>query len=215
MAQITTEQALQIPQQLKRQGSQQGSGSSPAPGQVGDDDRQRKGILSDDAVTLHNFQAKQNIKRIEVNSYKGQLGLDNAFVKETLRTKLAEYNLNPNTHVTVKKDMFGNIEIKGAILQSDIDNISQDLNNSQTFKDAFSRLSQQQPTLNYVDNVVKLANAYGVGNSLFNSLVSDDNEFNKLNDLSHRYQALKANAELDQDERIETEFEFVLNGMSH
>lgn len=215
MAQITTEQALQIPQQLKRQGSQ--SGSDGAPGSAGAQNSEGKGgrFLSDDAVTLHNLKPTQLGKRIEVNSFKGQLGQDNAFVKEVLRTKLAEYNLNPNTQVTVKKDLFGNIELKGAILQTDIENITNDLNNSQAFKDAFGRLSQQQPTLNYVDNVVKLANAYGVGNSLFNSIVSEESEYNKLNDISHRYEAMRANTEVEAADAYDSEYQFVLNGVSH
>lgn len=214
MSHITTEQALQIPQQLKRQGSHGGSDSSSQAAHSPEESK-RKGLLLDDAVTLHRFQPQQNIKRVEVSDFKGQLGMDTAFVKETLKVKLSEYNMNPNTHVVVKKDMFGNIELKGNILQSDIEQISSDLNNSQTFKDAFNRLSQQQPTLNYVDNVVKLANAYGVGNSLFNSIVSDESEFNQLNDISHRYEALKASASVDDEVEMNTGYEFALNGLSH
>lgn len=213
MSHITTEQALQIPQQLKRQGSNGGSHSATPPSHP--EDANSKGILPDDAVTLLRLKPNTENKTLKVDHFKTELGQDTAFVKETLKAKLSEYNLNPNTQVVVKRDMFGNIELKGAILQTDIENISRDLNNSQAFKEAFNRLNQQQPTLNYVDNVVKLSNAYGVGNSLFNSLVSDDSEFNQLNDISHRYEALKANASVKPEEAFDTDYEFILNGMRH
>jgi hypothetical protein len=188
MAQISTEQALQIPQQLRQKGSQSGSGSRP-------DASADKKLLSDDDVTLLRLQANPNIKKLKVENYKSELGQDSAFVKETLKVKLGEYNLNPNTQLKVGKNILGNIEIKGALLQSDLERISADLNNNTAFKESFNRLSQQQPTLNYVDNVVKISSAYGVGNNLFNTLLSDDNEFNKLNDIAHRYETLKNNTE--------------------
>lgn len=183
MAHISTEQALQIPQNLRQQHSN--TGSQPAAGS------KDKKHLSDDDVTILSLQTKPNIKKVKVESYKNELGRDNAIVQETLKNKLAEYKLSTNTQLKVEKDMFGNVSLKGALLQSDLERISEDLNNSETFKDSFSRLSQQQPTLNYVDNVVKLSSAYGVGNNLFNSLISEDNEYNKLNDIAHRYDALR------------------------
>lgn len=209
MSHITTEQALQIPQQLKRQGSQSGSGTTPDSNHA--DRKPNSNYLSDDAVTLRQLQSDHALKKLKVDSYKHELGQENLLVRETLRTKLAEYNLNPNTQLSVSKDLFGNIEIKGALLQTDIEQISEDLNNSSAFKTAFNQLSQHQPTLNYVGNVVKLSDAYGVTNSLFNSLISEDNEFNGLNDISHRYQALKANADHDHNNGFDQGFQFVLN----
>jgi len=181
MAHISTEQALQIPQNLRQQSN---TGSEP----TGPKDKKH---LSDDDVTILRLQTNPNLKKVKVETYKNELGRDNAIVQETLKNKLAEYKLSANTQLKVEKDMFGNVSIKGALLQSDLERISDDLNNSETFKDSFSRLSQQQPTLNYVDNVVKLSSAYGVGNNLFNSLISEDNEYNKLNDIAHRYDTLR------------------------
>jgi len=181
MAHISTEQALQIPQNLRQQ-SNTGSETT------GVKDKKH---LSEDDVTILRLQTNPNIKKVKIETYKNELGRDNAIVQETLKNKLAEYKLSVNTQLKVEKDMFGNVSIKGALLQSDIERISDDLNNSETFKDSFSRLSQQQPTLNYVDNVVKLSSAYGVGNNLFNSLISDDSEYNKLNDIAHRYDTLR------------------------
>ena len=183
MAHISTEQALQIPQNLRQQQSQTGSETTTGV--------KNKKNLSDDDVTILKLQTNPNIKKVKVEAYKNELGRDNAIVQETLKNKLAEYRLSTNTQLKVEKDMFGNVSIKGALLQSDLERISDDLNNSETFKDSFSRLSQQQPTLNYVDNVVKLSSAYGVGNNLFNSLISEDNEYNKLNDIAHRYDTLR------------------------
>ncbi|MFT5718718.1 MAG: hypothetical protein ACJAWS_000456 [Oleiphilaceae bacterium] len=182
MAHISTEQALQIPQNLRQQQSNTGSGASSA---------QDKKHLSDDDVTILRLQTNPNIKKVKIEAYKNELGRDNAIVQETLKNKLAEYKLSIHTQLKVEKDLFGNVSIKGALLQSDLERISDELNNSETFKGSFSRLSQQQPTLNYVDNVVKLSSAYGVGNNLFNSLISEDNEYNKLNDIAHRYDTLK------------------------
>jgi len=190
MAHITTEQALQIPQQLKKNGSHPGpeSGSQNAVST-------KKNVLTDETVTLFKQHSKPKIKQLKVENLKNELGQDTAFVKETLRSKLSEYNLNPNTPLKVSKDLYGHIEIKGSLLQSDIEKLSNDLNTHSSFKESFDRLSQQQPTLNYVDNVVKISSAYGVSNNLFNSLISEKKEFNNLNDIAHRYAALRTTAE--------------------
>lgn len=210
MSQISTEQALQIPQQLKRQDTQNQSGSN---GQQTDND-QRK-ILMDDAVTLLMQQASNPIKKVKVDSFKGELGQEKTFINETLKNKLAEYKLNPNTRLNIQKDVFGQIELEGAALPSDIERLTRDLNNNKLFKSAFDKLSQQEPTLKYVDNVVKISQVYGVQNSLFNSLISEQNEFNKLNDIAHRYEALKntSGTALEGQEEFlpSSNFNFVLN----
>lgn len=208
MSHISTEQALQLPQQLKRQDAQNQQSS----GHQGDD-AQRK-ILKDDAVTLLMMQSSSPIKNVKVENYKGELGQERSYIKETLKNKLAEYKLNPNTRITIQKDMFGNIEIEGGLLPSDIERLNLDLNNNKLFKSAFDKLSQQEPTLNYVDNVIKLSKVYGVQNSLFNSLISDQNEYNKLNDIAHRYEALRNTTNSNQNSMEDYEhrgFNFVLN----
>ncbi len=212
MSHITTEQALQIPQQLRRQGSN--PDPEQAPNTEHENTGSRRPLLTDDPVTLRRLQSQQMFRNVQVESYKSEVGQDSSYVKETLRNKLSEYNLSPNTRLTVSKDLFGNIEVKGTLMHSDLEQINADLNGSETFKEAFNRLSQQQPTLNYVDNVVKLSKAYGVGNSLFNSLVSEESEFNKLNDIAHRYQAMKSSndpADSGMDSG-DNRFQFVLNG---
>ena len=189
MAHITTEQAMQIPQQLKNNGSNLGSEHGNH-GAVSN----KSNVLEDETVTLIKHHARPKIKQLKVENLKNELGQDTAFVKETLRNKLSEYNLNPNTPLKVSKDLYGHIEINGSLLQSDIEKLSNDLNTHSSFKESFDRLSQQQPTLNYVDNVVKISSAYGVSNNLFNSLISEKKEFNNLNDIAHRYAALRTTA---------------------
>lgn len=187
MSQINTEQALQIPQQLKRQDAQSQGNSSGNQTET----EQRK-ILMDDAVTLLRQQAENPIKKVKVESFKGELGQEKTFINETLKNKLAEYKMNPNTRLNIQKDAFGQIELEGSALPSDLEKLTRDLNNNKLFKSSFDKLSQQEPTLKYVDNVVKISQVYGVQNSLFNSLISEQNEFNKLNDIAHRYEALKS-----------------------
>ena len=200
MAHISTEQALQIPQNIKQQ-SDAGSVSN-----------NKSKHLSEDDVTLLRLQSTPGNKKIKVETYKNELGRDNAIVQETLKNKLAEYNLNTNTQLKVEKDTFGNVSVKGALLSSDLDRISDDLNNSATFKESFNRLSQQQPTLNYVDNVIKLSSAYGVTNSLFNSLISEDKNYNKLNDIAHRYDTLRNATELKSSEsNIDSDDDSIMN----
>ncbi|MFT6905618.1 MAG: hypothetical protein ACJAS1_002275 [Oleiphilaceae bacterium] len=209
MSQISAEQALQIPQQLKRQDTQNQSGSNGQ--QTGN---QRK-ILMDDAVTLLMQQAANPIKKVKLENFKGELGQEKTFINETLKNKLAEYKLNPNTRLNIQKDAFGHIELEGAALPSDLERLTLDLNNNKLFKSAFDKLSQQEPTLKYVDNVVKISKVYGVQNSLFNSLISEQNEFNKLNDIAHRYEALKSTSGTSLDDNQEhlnkSGFNFVIN----
>ncbi|MDX1451309.1 MAG: hypothetical protein R3183_02045 [Oleiphilaceae bacterium] len=212
MAAISTEQALQIPQHLRRQGSHDGTDSAGGEhGRQSNPDDKR--FLSDDPVSLQRQSIPQQVKPVAVEEFKSQLGQDQAFIKETLRNKLSEYQLSPYTQLSVSKDAFGQLEVKGQVLQTTLEHITNDLNKSAAFKQAFDRVSQQQPTLNYVDNVVKLSKAYGVSNNLFNSLISEEAEYNGLNDIAHRYQALKASAPITADSTgLEGQrFEFSLN----
>tara|TARA_R110001592_G_scaffold360979_3_gene670522 strand:+ start:11373 stop:12008 length:636 start_codon:yes stop_codon:yes gene_type:complete len=210
MSQISTEQALQIPQQLKRQDTQNQNGTD---GQQSDSDHRK--ILMDDAVTLLMQQAANPIKKMKLENFKGELGQEKTFINETLKNKLAEYKLNPNTRLNIQKDAFGNIELDGAVLTADLEKLTIDLNNNKLFKSAFDKLSQQEPTLKYVDNVVKISKVYGVQNSLFNSLISEQNEFNKLNDIAHRYEALKSTSgtsfDDNKDNLDKSGFNFVIN----
>mgnify|MGYP000046393949 FL=1 len=211
MQHISTEQALQIPQHLKQHDSH--DGSSPHSSEL----RNKNQLLSDDAVTLLHSQNFPDIKNLKVESFKNEIGQEKSFINETLKNKLSEYQISHNTRLSIEKNNFGALEAKGSVLQSDLEKISIDLNNNIAFKDAFSKLSQQEPTLQYVDNVVKIASAYGVSNNLFNSLISDKNELNQLNDIAHRYEALKttsnanSNANVTDTVQAKSTFKFTLN----
>ena len=211
MSQISTEQALQVPQQLKRQGGFNDGGTHK---QTGTEDAQRK-ILTDDAVTLLLRQNLNPAKKIKVDAFKGELGQEKTFIKETLKNKLAEYNLNPKSQLSIQKDAFGRIEVNGSLVDTDLEKLTTDLNNNKLFKSAFDKLSKQEPTLNYVDNIVKISKVYGVENALFNSLISEQNEFNRLNDIAHRYETLKQNnsssSAVLEEKETGLAFNFVLN----
>lgn len=194
MEQISTEQALQIPQQLRRQQTASQNDRQPTSQQNGAASGQNRS-LSDETVTLTRQSSDNPLKKINVKEYKSELGNEVAFIRETLRNKLAEFNLHPNTPLNVGKDAFGELELKGPLMQTELDRISEDLKKSAAFVQAFNRVSQQQPTLNYIDNVVKLSNAYGVSNNLFNTLLSEDEQYNGLSDIAHRYQAMRSNTE--------------------
>lgn len=163
-------------------------------------------ILRDDDVTLSQAQPATAPKgNLAIKDYKYSVAQDVAFVRDTLRHKLAEYELSPGTRMGISKNTLGQIEIDARMPEETRNRIEQDLSQSQAFKGAFDRLSVNQPTLDYVDNVMKLSQAYGIRNNLFDSLISRDGSFNGLQDIAHRYQSMRqtlpADAMAAQDEK--------------
>ncbi|SOB76064.1 hypothetical protein SAMN04488490_1735 [Marinobacter sp. LV10R510-11A] len=133
-------------------------------------------------------------QKLPLSDYKQTVGQDLAFIRETLRHKLAEYNLNPATAVSVNKDDGGKIEVGGKLAEETRTRIENDLNLNKNFTDAFSRLSVNEPTLHFMDNALKLNQAYGVNNSLLDTLISENQQFNGLQDLVNRYDTLRRSA---------------------
>ena len=123
--------------------------------------------------------------------YKQTVGQDLAFVRETLRHKLAEYNLQPATALNVSKNENGNVAVEGKIADKTRALIEKDLNVNKNFKDAFNRLSVNEPTLDFMDNALKLNQAYGVNNPLLDTLISENQQFNGLQELVHRYDTMR------------------------
>lgn len=123
--------------------------------------------------------------------YKQTVGQDLAFVRETLRHKLAEYNLQPATALNVSKNENGNVAVEGKIADKTRALIEKDLNVNKNFKDALNRLSVNEPTLDFMDNALKLNQAYGVNNPLLDTLISENQQFNGLQDLVHRYDTMR------------------------
>lgn len=133
-------------------------------------------------------------QKLPLADYKQTVGQDLAFIRETLRHKLAEYNLNPATAVNVSKNDEGRIEVGGNLAEDARTRIENDLNVNKNFTDAFNRLSVNEPTLHFMDNALKLNQAYGVNNSLLDTLISENQQFNGLQDLVHRYDTLRRSA---------------------
>lgn len=137
-------------------------------------------------------------RQLSVTDYKQTVGQDLAFIRETLRHKLAEYGMHPATAINVTKGDNGNVQVEGKLPDAKRGQIEQDLNNNKGFQDAFSRLSVNEPTLHFVDNALKLNRAYGVNNSLLDTLVSDNQQFNGLQDLVHRYDTMRKTVSSEQ-----------------
>jgi len=157
---------------------------------------------TDDRFTLseraNSDAGRPKSTRLQMAEYRQTVGQDLAYMRETLRHKLAEYKLNPSTSVEVSKNDEGRISVGGGIPEGTRNRIEEDLNNSKPFREAFSRLSASEPTLHFVDNALKLNKAYGVTNSLLDTLVSDNQQFNGLQDLAHRYDSLRRTISTDQ-----------------
>jgi len=156
------------------------------PAQPGADKFTPSGNKEDDST--------RKVSKLAITDYKKSVGQDLAFIRETLRHKLAEYNVHPATAIQIKNDEQGNIAVEGKGQNPAFASIAGDLNVNTAFQDAFRRMSVNEPTLHFMDNALKLGKAYGVNNSLLNTLISDNQQFNGLQDLVHRYDSLRRNA---------------------
>ncbi len=143
-------------------------------------------------------------RKLAMADYKQTVGQDLAFVRETLRHKLAEYQLNPASRIEVSRNESGSksggISLGGNLPLESSARIEQDLNNNRPFREAFSRLSASEPTLHFMDNALKLNKAYGVSNSLLDSITSENQQFNGLQDLVHRYDSVRRSVAADETE---------------
>ncbi|WP_111496551.1 hypothetical protein [Marinobacter bohaiensis] len=148
---------------------------------------------SDDSVTLTGDTPSSSKNRLSVTSYKQNVGQDHAFVQDTLRHKLAEYNLNPATRIAVEKNESGGFAVKAMMPESTRQQIEKDLDNNKAFREAFNRLSVNEPTVSFVDTALRLNQAYGVNNAVLDQMVSENQQFNGLQDLAHRYDSLRRN----------------------
>lgn len=161
-----------------------------------------------DADNLANLKTRS----LALGEYKQTVAQDLSFVRETLRHKLAEYNLHPATTVNVSKGENGKTQVDGSMPDNLKGKIAQDLNNNRGFQEAFGRLSTTEPTLDFMDNALKLNQAYGVSNSLLDSMVSENQQFNGLQDLVTRYDNLKRSASQQQLEAANQQrYAFTLN----
>jgi len=171
-------------------------------------------ILQDDLVTLQGHQQEKPVtSKIPLQDFQTTVGQDRAMIQATLRNKLAEYGLRPNLKAEIVRDESGKLRLLANAPQTVLSQINQDLNNNGEFRAAFTRLSQNQPTLDYVANVKKLSSAYGSANRLFNSLVSSHGDNNSLSDIATRYDNLKQTLAADSAAQglANSSYRFVLN----
>lgn len=163
--------------------------------------------------TSADSMASQKSRKLALTDYRQTVGQDLAFVKETLRHKLAEYNVHPATALEVNKNSNGSIGVDGRIPDETRARIENDLNINTEFKSAVNRLSVNEPTLHFVDNALKLNQAYGVNNPVLETLVSENQQFNGLQDLVHRYDSLRrtVSRELQPSADSQQDYAFSLN----
>jgi len=177
-----------------------------AAGSPGDDRFTPSGVSIGEMTSLKS-------RNLAMTDYRQTVGQDFAFVKETLRHKLAEYNVHPATALEVSKNSDGTIGIAGNITEKTRARIENDLNINTEFKTAVNRLSVNEPTLHFVDNALKLNQAYGVNNPVLETLISENQQFNGLQDLVHRYDSLRrtVSSELQQSPDSHQGYAFSLN----
>ncbi len=173
------------------------------------------GSPGDDRFTPSGASAEEMVnpksRNLSLTDYRQTVGQDLAFVKETLRHKLAEYNVHPATALEVTKNTDGTIGIAGKLAEETRSQIETDLNVNSEFKTAISRLSVNEPTLHFVDNALKLNEAYGVNNPVLDTLISENQQFNGLQDLVHRYDSLRRTVSSDLQQSPETNQGYALS----
>ncbi len=183
--------------------NRQAPAEKPESGPIGEARKpEAAGSPGDDRFTpseqLDQNPADLKTRKLPLGQYKQTVAQDLSFIRDTLRHKLAEYNLHPATALNVSKGENGKIAVEGKLTDEMRGKIEQDLNNNRSFSEAFNRLSVSEPTLHFMDNALKLNQAYGVSNSLLNSLVSENQQFNGLQDVLHRYDSLRRNTSAGQ-----------------
>ncbi|KZY62598.1 hypothetical protein A3765_12270 [Oleiphilus sp. HI0130] len=154
-------------------------------------------VKNDDAVSL-STEAQSKSKQVEITALKREIGNERNYIQQVITNKLSEYGLPANTALTIQTSVSGGIVAQGAVVNSKLERISFDLNQDQNFVNAYRSVSKQHPTLEYADNVSKLSQAYGQSNQVFESLISEQDEFNRLRDLTLRFQSLQSQADSSQ-----------------
>lgn len=173
-------------------GAPSGQQSAPANQPEAPDTPRPKNAMADERVTLADQQAKKtNLGDLPLREYKDYVARDSNFVKETVGTKLSELDVDLGAKISIRKNSLGELEVEAKVPPETRDRIENDLNQNRAFKAAFNRLSVNQPTVEYLDNVSRISQAYGESNSMLESIVSENPDNNSLQDLAHRYQELR------------------------
>ena len=154
-------------------------------------------VKGDNAVSLSPESVSKS-KQVEITALKREIGTERSYIQQVIANKLSEYGLPASTALTIQTSVTGSIVAQGAVVNSKLERISYDLNQDQNFVSAYRSVSKQHPTLEYADNVSKLSQAYGQSNKVFESLISEQEEFNRLKDITLRFQSLRSQAESSQ-----------------
>ena len=186
-SELQTALEMKRPPALANSASQASNAKAEPPAKPGADRFTHSGSIDNDSA--------RKVNKLELADYKQSVGQDLAFIRDTLRHKLAEYNVHPATSININKDEQGSISVNSKAPNPAFERIAADLNVNSAFSEAFQRLSVNEPTLHFMDNALKLGKAYGVNNSLLSTLISENQQFNGLQDLVHRYDSMRRNAD--------------------
>ena len=141
-------------------------------------------------IKLSGEQPSKTTPRIEIKTYQQQVGQETAYIQATLRQKVAEYGLAPTTKLSIYRDEIGAVKLEANIPSEIINKIEFDLNQNPDFKQRFLKVSEQSPTLNYLQNVDRIRSTYGTENEVVNTLLSKNSENNSLQAISQRFERL-------------------------
>lgn len=186
-SELQTALEMKRPPALSSSANQATKARAETPAKPGADRFTHSGSIENDSA--------RKVNKLALADYKKTVGQDLAFIRDTLRHKLAEYNVHPATSININKDAQGSISVNGKTPNPAFGRIAADLNVNPAFSEAFQRLSVNEPTLHFMDNALKLSKAYGVNNSLLSTLISENQQFNGLQDLVHRYDSMRRNAD--------------------
>jgi len=155
-------------------------------------------------IRLSGRQPEVARPKVELKEFKQQIGQDAANIQGMLRQKLAEYNLPHYTRLAVLRDEAGHFKIDGNIKADTARKIEFDLNQNPEFKQQFLRLEQHQPTLDYLQNIMRINSTYGGDNQVLNSLLSSNPDNNSLQAISQRFDRLHRTTQSDTANEIKT-----------
>lgn len=129
--------------------------------------------------------------KIPVSDLRFNLSQERAELQQLLRKKLADAGLPPGTQVVLQKTPIGTLAVDGNLNAAQQKKLEGLFNQSPEIKRLFTRVSQYQPTVEFVSNADRLAKTYGVNNQALEAIVSRNQEHNTLQDISLRLDELK------------------------
>ncbi|WP_156502725.1 MULTISPECIES: hypothetical protein [unclassified Oleiphilus] len=186
---------LELGTQLKNAFKTLSSSSSNTPQPIAESSAESEIPSTSSIQGLEQIAEQKKRKDVQVKNLTKEIGEQRAYLNEVIKNKLSEYGLAPNTQLKIEKLANGKLAVQGPVVQSQLERIGFELSQDNHFVSAYTAVSKQNPTLEYASNVNKLTQAYGQTNKVFQSLLSEKNEFNQLKDITLRYQSLLSQTE--------------------